>query len=384
MKIVYICLSGLYIPGWSYQENILSKYHIYDGHEVTIIAANWTYDKNGRFVPYLGKEIEYDHGAKIIRLKIRHGKSFKSKLKRYIGLRDSIESENPDLIYVHGPQILDADVICKYLKNHSTTKLIVDNHNDKYNSAKNFLSKYILHKIIWRRSVKALNKYAVVFWGVTPARMDFLVNMYGVSSQKVKLLPFGADDEMVEQAIADQCRDKIRSFYRIMDDDILILTGGKIDHNKPETLTLMEATIMINNPHVKLMVYGSVIPDLLDHFNKLIDSPSIIYVGWQKPEDIYCLQEAADLIAFPGLHSVLWEQSVGSGKPCLFRRIEGFTHVDLNGNCEFFEGLTADEMRETIEKIIYDGKIELMTQIAMEKGKKVFSYKQIAKDCLTF
>ena len=111
MKIVYICLCGLYIPGWSYQENILSKYQVQEGHSVTIITSKWIYDKNGHFVLYDGDSEENDHGAKIVRLTINGNKDFNRKLKRFTGLYEKICEEKPDLIFLHSPQLLDADVI---------------------------------------------------------------------------------------------------------------------------------------------------------------------------------------------------------------------------------------------------------------------------------
>lgn len=383
MKIVYICLCGLYIPGWSYQENMLSKYHIKDGHQVTIITSDWTYDYNSKFVPYEGEKVEYDHNAKIVRLSIKGHKSFEAKLKRFSGLYEAIDNEKPDIIFLHSPQLLDADIICKYLKHNAKVRLIVDNHNDFRNAAKNMLSKYILHGVIWKHSVHLLNKYAEVFYGVTPARIDFLVDMYGLKRERIKLLPFGTDDELVEQAVLNNSRKNIREKFNIKDDDKLLLTGGKIDYNKPETLDLMEAVILMSDPHVKLMVYGSVIPELEEKFNSLIKNDRIIYIGWLKSDDIYPYQEAADLIVFPGLHSVLWEQSVGAGKACLFRKIEGFTHIDIGGNCEFFEDVSVESIKEKITNIVKeDNKINSMELIAKEKGKKEFSYRHISRECI--
>ena len=31
------------------------------------------------------------------------------------------------------------------------------------------------------------------------------------------------------------------------------------------------------------------------------------------------------------------EKAVGKGKPCVFKRISGFEHIDIGGNCLFFE-----------------------------------------------
>ena len=50
MKIVHICLAGLYMSGWGYQDNMIAKYHMLDGASVTVIANKYVYDKEGNYV----------------------------------------------------------------------------------------------------------------------------------------------------------------------------------------------------------------------------------------------------------------------------------------------------------------------------------------------
>ena len=68
------------------------------------------------------------------------------------------------------------------------------------------------------------------------------------------------------------------------------------------------------------------------------------------------------------------------GKPCLFKRIEGFTHVDVGGNCLFFEQDTETEY----VKVINEAMIQLSTlkTNAEKKGIKEFSYADIARRSL--
>ena len=380
MKIVYICLCGLYMPGWSYQENIMSKYQIQAGNTVSIITSEWVYDKTGKLIK-CGENAD-DNGARVIRLKIKADRPFSYKLKRFVNLYETLCMEKPDLIFLHSPQLMDADIICKYLENNKNVKLIVDNHRDELNSAKNIFSRYILHGIIWRRSVYLLSKYTDKFYGVTPARERFLENIYGLSPKKTSLLPFGADDDFVKRAKEEKAREYIREKYNIKKDEILLLTGGKIDHNKTETLELMEAVSELEQENVKLMIFGSVVPELKEKFDIYLKSKNIIYIGWLDSDLIYNYFEACDIVAFPGLHSVLWEQAVGAGKPCIFRKIEGFTHIDLNGNCEYFDVLTPESIRNLLVNIIGENKIEKMKAVAETKGKEFFSYKRIAQACI--
>ena len=100
------------------------------------------------------------------------------------------------------------------------------------------------------------------------------------------------------------------------------------------------------------------------------------YIGWKNSEKIYQEFAAADLIAFPGLHSVLWEQAVGLGKACVFRKINGFSHIDMQGNCLYFEEDTIDSYSQTILSAIEQ--LDALQTVAKEKGMVTFSYQKIA------
>ena len=161
MKIVHICLSGLYMDGWGYQDNLLAKYHVLDGHDVTVIANEYMYDHEGNYVKIDGdKHCQPDidcNGVKVVRLAAKGDKPVTGPAQRvhYIGLYDALVSVTPDIIFLHNPQILDVEDIVKFVR-CSSVKLYVDSHSDYSNSARNFLSKHILHGILWRSKVQKL------------------------------------------------------------------------------------------------------------------------------------------------------------------------------------------------------------------------------------
>ena len=379
MKILHLMLACFYIDNYSYQENLLPKYHKKAGHDVEIVASLFTFDENGNG-KWLKKTDRYlnEHGIPVTRLEFKKGK-FSSRLRRYVGLERELERIKPDLIFIHGVQFCDIDVVVKYLKKHPEVKVYADNHSDFSNSAKNFVSKHIQHRILWRSCAKKINPFVTKFYGVLPARVDFLVNEYKLPREKVELLVMGADDELVEKALAPETRVKMREKYGISEDEYVIMTGGKIDNNKPQTILLMEAVNRVPEPKLKLLVFGTVSNELKTRFEEQLSS-KVKYIGWKKSEDIYNEFAAADIVAFPGLHSVLWEQAVAMGKPCIFRRIDGFTHIDLGGNCTYFRDQTAEGYEEVIKYTLEN--INTVKISAQEKGLSCFSYKKIAEKAL--
>lgn len=379
-KVVHLCLANFYTDGYSYQENMLPKFHQKLGYETAIIASLDTFNKAGQFVQYSGDLVyrnEYD--IPVRRLPYRSPEKLYRILRRYQGVREALEQAKPDMLFIHGCQFSDIDIVADYLKSHPDVKVYVDNHADFNNSATNFLSRNILHRRIWKRCAHVIEPYTSKFYGVVPARVDFLKEMYGLPAHKCDLLVMGADDDTVEKALRPEVRAKRRRAYGVSDDDIVIVTGGKIDHNKPQVLTLMRVVNSLSDSRVKLIVFGSVADDLKAEFDSSL-TDKVIHIGWRKSEDIYEDFAAADLVAFPGLHSVLWEQSVGMGVPGVFKRIEGFEHIDLGGNCLFFEKDDAQEYTTRILAAL--NTLDEMKTVAVAKGMKTFSYREIAKRAL--
>lgn len=361
---------------------MLPKFHKKLGLEVEILASLVSFDKNGKPC-LLNEATEYvnEYGIPVKRLNYKKGYLNKI-LRRYNNTFGAIIESNPDIIFIHGVQFLDIKYIKRYLVMNPKVKVYVDNHADYNNSGKNIFSKYILHKIFWRWCANIIGPYTLKFYGVLPARVDFLVDVYKIPRDKVELLVMGVDDEKVKEVKNIKNADRLKKELNIDSGEFIIVTGGKIDFNKAEILNLMEAVNKLDDLNVKLIVFGSVIPELKEEFNSKL-TEKIKYVGWVNSEDVYEYFNIANLVAFPGLHSVFWEQAVGFGKPCVFKYIKGFTHVDIGGNCEFFHGESTGEILKVINNIVMDNnKYQKLLLNAENKGMLEFSYEKIASKSL--
>ncbi|MCY3029865.1 hypothetical protein ODY40_08460 [Aerococcus sp. JJEM-2022a] len=114
MKIVHLCLCGPMTDGLTYQENLLTKFHKELGHEVSIVASRYMYEKGKVSIDNRNRYYNSD-GVKVIRLDNKFNTNINSKLKIYKGLYNSVDQENPDLIFVHGVQFLDILTIKRYI-----------------------------------------------------------------------------------------------------------------------------------------------------------------------------------------------------------------------------------------------------------------------------
>jgi 1,2-diacylglycerol 3-alpha-glucosyltransferase len=384
MKILHCCLAAFYIDNYSYQENVLPKMHKIQGHDVRILASTETFINNS----LLGftEPGTYYNSDGILVTRVSYAKFLPrfvmKKLRFYNGIALNIEEFKPDIIFLHDCQFLSIKEIVRYVRRNKKVKIFVDGHTDFINSGTNWISKNILHKIIYRKCAKMIEPFTEKFYGVLPIRVDFYRDVYKIPADKIELLVLGADHTEIDFLSRNEYRDNIIEHAKFEKDDFIIVTGGKIDERK-NIHHLMEAVSLINNPKIKLIVFGSVIEEMKEKIMSLASSNNINYVGWISVNDSYKYLLSADLAIFPGTHSVLWEQAVGLGVPAVFKSWEGMQHVDVGGNCLFLENVSTRLIKETIERVFNDQSLyNNMKDVAMTDGINKFSYFEIAKKAI--
>ena len=380
MRIVHICLTGTVTDGFNYQENLLSKYHVRLGHEVYMLAPMWCRNVKGFIEPFRKGSYINSDGVHMIRLPMRGREKMGKRFKRFRGIKEALDGIQPDILFIHGVAFADVPVLVRYLKTHPGLIAFADNHADYSNSATNWLSRNVLHRIIWRRIARMLIPVVKKFYGVLPARVDFLVELYGFPREKCEYLPMGADDEYVEAAASRESISSLRSEYGIGGRDFLIVSGGKINRSKRQTIELMKAVRDLPVPGLRLLLFGAIDSSLKEEADALIDGRKIQFIGWIDSITSYRMFAAADLLVFPGRHSVYWEQATGQGVPMLVKDWPGTHHVDVGGNVRFLTQDSEEEIRSEIERLLtHPEEYAAMRKAAQENGMRVFSYRNIAE-----
>ena len=384
MKIVHCCLAAFYIDDYSYQENKFPKFHKMQGHEVSILASTETYlesKKLGYLRPssYFTKE-----GIRITRLPytkmIPH--LIAKKLRIYKGLEKRLNEIKPDIIFLHDCQFLSILKIVKYAK-YNKVKIYADCHTDFINSGKNWISKNILHGIIYKYCIQKIIKYTTRFYGTLPLREEFLKNVYDVPSEKISLLPFGVDDSLFKAEDKSKIRNKIRNKLNLNEGDFVIISGGKIDTRK-NIDKLIKVFLKIKSKEIiknlKFILFGKPVKELEEIIALVQKNSDVRYIEWLKSDEIHKYMLASDLVVFPGTHSVLWEEAVGLGLPCVFKRWKGIDHIDLGGNCLFIKEDNVEELTSILMELIRNRSIfTKLKHNAQRLGPSYFSYSKISK-----
>lgn len=381
MKILHLCLGNFFIDNYSYQENMLPKYHVKQGHVVTVIASPFTFDKSGKGT-YLEAPCSYKdkNGFDVIRLAYRKPFAYNRIFRHYVGLKQELENVDPDIIFMHNACFGDTPIVRHYLKTHPKVQLFADSHTDYINSAKNWLSRHFLHPLIWRHYYKVVEPFMKKCYGVTPMRCRFLKEMYKMNPDIVEYLPLGVDDDDLPKN-RTEVKNDVRNSLGIDNDSIVIFTGGKIDKLK-NTHLLISAIKKLNMPQIHLIICG-VLTAEMDYLKTEIEELSNIhYLGWCNNDKVINCMIASDISCFPGTHSTLWEQSVGIGLPIICKEWPEMRQVDRGGNCIFLKSDNTDEIYEAILKYVFShAELNELRRHAKEVAS-FFYYSEIAKTAI--
>lgn len=377
MRIVHIAPNAPYNEGWGYQENLLTKYQAKLGHEITLIVPNITHDNN-RIVETECCDYVSESGFRVIRVPYRkHSINMLSRIFSTLPVLDLLDELKPDFIFYHG---LASNTILDVIKYKRTHKCVVvqDNHLD-YNigyakTIKNYLIRSYF-KFISKITIKNVSKV----YGVTPWREQYAREVYAVPKNKTDVLVMGADDEKIDFKNKQAIRKRIREKYGVAENSYLVVTGGKIDERKKIDI-LMRA--VSERPNIQLLVFGKVSDDFKERFDSLLNDENIIYIGWINSDDVYNYFFAADLVFFPGQHSVLWEQACASKVPCVFEKWEGMDHVNNGGNCDFITSVNVENVSKKLDELYFTDKYYSMKAIAESEATDIFLYSKIAERSL--
>lgn len=385
MRILHCCLAAFYIDDVGYQENILPRIHKKQGHQVDIVASTETYVEKTKLgytqaSTYLSKD-----GIEVTRIPywswIPH--IVARKLRIYTGLRTILYEKKPEILFLHDCQFLSILTITSYAK-RNRVKIFVDCHTDFVNSARNWVSRRVLHQIVYRYCAKKIEPYTTKFFGTLPIRSVFLNEVYGINQEKIALLPFGVDDTNFKKSQLPEIRTKIRNKLGFETSDIVLITGGKLDRRKNIHI-LVDTFTRLRSSHsnIKLIVFGKPSEELEEELIPKLQNEGIAYIEWIDSKEIFKYFCSSDLAVFPGTHSVLWEEAVGIGLPAIFKRWNGIEHVDLGGNCIFLDQTTKEVLYSTLFDLIdQPDQLSKMREIAAEKGPNVFTYSEIARKAI--
>ncbi len=377
MKIMHLMLSNIYVDGYTYQENLLSRQNKIDGNDVVIIASTQSIN-NGKLVYLKPQKYTNNDGIPVIRVpyKISFMKQFFSKLRMYKNVYNLIKEFNPNIIMFHGIQSYELITVSKYIKKKPDVKFIVDVHSDMYNSAKTFFSKYILHKIYYKTIIKLAYKYIHRIYYINLESLDFIKKIYGISLAKTSFLPLGGF--LYPTETRKIYRKNIRNKYLIDEDKLVFVHTGKMNLRK-KTIELLESFVNTNSNKILLYLIGDISENIKSYANALIESdPRINYLPWLNGDDLIKFLCASDFYVQPGSQSATLQNAICAGCAIIVYPFESHK-LYLKENGYFVSD--SKQLMNLFNKIasLSSKKINIMKQNSIILAKKILDYEIIAK-----
>lgn len=310
MRIVHLCLSNFFIDAVGYQENELVRHHVMAGHDVLVIASTETHSAQGKLsytkpADYIGAE-----GARVIRIPYRSfiPEIVMRKLRMHAGLRTLLDNFNPSVILFHGTSGWELLTTALYVKENPNVTFYVDSHADQYNSARNWLSREILHNQYYGRILRKVLREVNKILCVNLESMDYAESTYRIPRKKLEFYPLGGrpvpDNEYWKK------RSVTRAAYMVHDDQILFVQSGKQTHRK-KTLNSISAISSCGQGNMRLLIAGSIDSSIEKEVIAGIEADARIdFVGWQSFEELTDILCAADIYLQPGTQSVTMQHSL--------------------------------------------------------------------------
>lgn len=380
MKIIHCCFSCFYIDGYNYQENMLVREHVRAGHEVIVLASTENYDEKGHLTygdskTYLGSD-----GAIVIRFPYRNFglHVLMKKIRAYPGVYQKLCEINPDLIIFHGACAWELLTVLNYKKNNPKVKLYLDSHEDFNNSARGFLSKYILHFLFYRPIFKKSIPYVEKVLCISIETINFIENFYGCPKNKVEYFPLGGF--IFNDLDYRTNRLSIREKYNIPNDSIVFFQSGKFDKNKKLTQALTAFHKLPYAKNIKYLVAGVLHDDISAEVEVLLSKDDrISFLGWKNAQELMQLLCAADVYVQPGSQSATLQNSICCR--CLVIVDDVPSHDPfVKGNGWKLDNV--DALAHTFATAIQafsEGKDELMRAQSLSIAREILDYEKMAR-----
>lgn len=374
MKIAHLCLSCFYYDNFSYQENLLVQQNVKDGHEVIVIASRESIDSDGKMCfQETGNYIGSDN-ALVYRVDYNHNvpKKIQNKVRSYEGILKILNAFKPDIIYFHGISAFELLTLKAYKSFNPKVKIIVDVHSDKNNSATNWQSRYLLHKMFYIPIFKAVQPDIEKVFCCSLEAMDFAIDFYGASKDKIEFYPLGGF--CLEDTEYNKYRKEMRKSLNV-NSKIMLLQTGKIN-SKKKAVEALKNFIKVKNDNLVYVIAGTLEDDVKLEMLSLIESDTRIkYLGWVSSNQIQALLCACDIYVQPGSQSATMQQALCSRCPVILDDVKSH-QVFVKNNGWLIQN--SNEMEKIFQQL-NQSDLEQMSNNSFGIAKQLLDYKTLAR-----
>lgn len=380
MRVLHLMLSNFYIDNVNYQENIIPIMNYQAGHDVRIIASTEVFVKENKLGYTQPSEYKTAEGISVIRLPYESisNNLFARKIRSYPNLYQHICEFEPDIILFHGAAGWALHTVSKYKKHNPHIKLYVDSHEDKYNSARNFVSRIVLYECFYNQILRKNIKHIDKLLYITKDTYNFIRDVYKIAESKLEFFPLGGIIPDENERL--KFRNKIREEYGLSENDILCIHSGKMDSGK-RTFEILKGFSEFKGGNVKLLIIGSADKEVEEEIKKYSIDERIYYLGWMQSERLQHFLMAADLYIQLGSQSATMQQALCNGCVAAVYPYESHTYLLKDKACYIQSAKDITQLLKDISiNVVNFSEIrEKSTQLA----KDILDYKVISNKIIS-
>ena len=346
MKVLILTTGNSFTPSMLYKENYLIKAAKEHGHQVVVFANQYTYIKGQECMV---REEEIVDGYTIRRYPYVNyiSTAITNKIRNIRNLNKEIILEKPDLIFVNCAQVYNVKQLKEIKRQLPNVKIVLDFSTKYLNSARNWISKNVLHGFIYKSWIQKALPYVDKVFYISAESRDFAKEVYGIPTYLMEHnnLPGETISLELKQFYRNEVRQKLG-----MSDEIFLLYSGKIYPEK-RVDQLIRAFSYVKNPRLKLIIIGAYICEdsYKEEVSSLINSDQrITFMTFVSGSELTKYVSACDLYIQPGSISQTCQTAVCCGAPLCFNDVP--THREIfNGNGFFAD--SQEELCQVIERV---------------------------------
>ena len=238
MRVSFVCTGNTFTPSMLYKENYFIKAAVELGMEVLVFASEYEYVLGKRETSKLQEtDIEGYHLVRMKYKKVLGSEFLTEKVRNVPELTKRLICYQPDFIFYNCPQIYNIRELGRIKEALPHTKIVLDFSTKYINSAKNPLSLYILHKVIYRSWLMRALPYADKIYYISEETKDFIQTVYGIPQERME--ENGLPGEVISKEQYQKFRQEIRLEYGILNNQLLFVHSGKIGRLK-RTVELLQ------------------------------------------------------------------------------------------------------------------------------------------------
>lgn len=382
MKIVH--LMYWYCKDMGYQENFLPAEQAKLGMDVYIITSNLLpffkgiNEDSRKLDPGIFKEKD----VKIYRLptifEIKDGGQLILK-----GVKKKLNEIKPDIVHSHGAFTFTTIYAIHYQKKFKY-KLFIDDHSHTGNFHIDKLHKRIFILLAKRYIERTRNRINCLF-PVQYSSKNILKKYF--PNIKKKVLHLGANDKFFYPS--NELRQLFRDKLGVMENELLIITSGKLDEDKDITYLLDAFLELEYNERYFLLIIGNGTLEYMKKLKQRVKNCNIperiIFIDFLKNQDLNKYYNAADIGIWPGNHSIGVIEAIATGLAVIVPESDiGYRILFQNKAAIGFKRRNIKSLQNSIEILSRKKERDEIRKYGLSLISNILSWTNIAKKSIEY